>query len=110
MPATQFACPYLGGVVELSAERERHIGEQHPDLLPAHRNLLASRLANPDQVRLSSRHGNARLLSRWYDGLNGGKHIVIVVITEPIQPNRRWIVTAYLARRLAEATVDWMRN
>jgi len=33
---TKFSCPYLGGEVELSDERERHIAEHHPDLLPDH--------------------------------------------------------------------------
>ena len=32
-----FPCPYLGGDVELTDERERHIAERHPDLLPEHR-------------------------------------------------------------------------
>ena len=33
----RFPCPYLGGEVELTEERERHITERHPDLLPEYR-------------------------------------------------------------------------
>ena len=32
-----FPCPYLKGEVELTDERERHIAERHPELLPEHR-------------------------------------------------------------------------
>src|SRR5271168_475412 len=103
---THFACPYLGGAVELSEERERHIAAGHPDLLPAHRALLGTTLAYPDQVRRSSRIRNAKLFSRWYNDLNGGKHVIIVVVIEPGDSGRRWIVTAYIARRLAEAAVE----
>jgi hypothetical protein len=31
---TRFPCPYLGGEVELSDDREQHIAEHHPDLFP----------------------------------------------------------------------------
>ena len=32
-----FTCPYLGNEVQLTEEREKHIAEHHPDLLPEHR-------------------------------------------------------------------------
>ena len=34
---TRYPCPYLGDEVELSDEREQHIAEHHPDLLPNHK-------------------------------------------------------------------------
>ncbi|HXJ95223.1 MAG TPA: hypothetical protein VMT20_20465 [Terriglobia bacterium] len=34
---TRFPCPYLKRDVELTTEREEHIRERHPDLLPKHR-------------------------------------------------------------------------
>ncbi|MBI4202371.1 MAG: hypothetical protein HY532_04550 [Chloroflexi bacterium] len=95
--ATYFPCPYLGAEVELTQEREQHIPEQHPDLLPEYQALLADTLANPDRVRI----GSALLFSRWYNEVQGGKHVVVVVITDPTTPPRYWIVTAYLARRLS---------
>jgi hypothetical protein len=49
----QLPCPYLKGDVELTIERERHIGERHPDLLPDHYDLMAATLAAPDLVRRS---------------------------------------------------------
>ena len=107
---THFPCPYLRGEVELTDERERHIAETHPDLLPEHRERIADTLADPDQVRRTARFASARLFARWYDDLRGGKHVVVVVVTEAAPVGRHWIVTAYLARKLAEGEVEWKRS
>jgi len=40
-----FPCAYLDGDVELTEEREGHIAERHPELLPEHRNLIEETLA-----------------------------------------------------------------
>jgi len=48
-------CPYLQTDVELSAEREGHIRERHPDLLPLFRDRLIQTLYDPDEVRSSAR-------------------------------------------------------
>ncbi|MEK6709054.1 MAG: hypothetical protein AABZ64_00595, partial [Nitrospinota bacterium] len=80
---SRFPCPYLEGEVELTAERERHIAQRHPDLLPEHGRRIAETLADPDQVRRSVRFGSAKLFSRWYTDLRGGKHVVAVVVSEP---------------------------
>ena len=106
---TRSPCPYLGGEVELTDERERHIAERHPDLLPAHRDRLAETLADPDDVRRSRRFGDARLFSRWFDSVRGGKHVVVVVVSESGRL-RHWVITAYIARRLAEGEVEWVRT
>ena len=106
----RLACPYLKGEVELSKERERHIAERHPDLLPEHRERIAETLADPDQVRRSVRFGSAKLFSRWYTDLRRGKHVVVVVVSEPDPSERHWIITAYIARKLAEGEVEWTRG
>ncbi len=107
---TRFRCPYLGGEVELTEERERHIAERHPDLLPEHRGRIEETLANPDQVRRSVRFGSARLISRWYTDLREGKHVVVVVVSEADPSARHWVITAYMARKLAEGEVEWRRS
>ena len=76
-----FACPYLQAEVELSDERERHIAGRHPDLLPDHRACLAETLIDPDQIRRSKRFGSARLFSKWYAQIRGGKPVVMVVVS-----------------------------
>ena len=105
-----FPCPYLKGEVELSEERERHIAERHPDLLPEYRRQVIETLAAPDQVRRSTRFGNARLFSRWYMDVKKGKHVVTVVVSESDAMSRHWIITAYLTNKLAEGDVEWKRS
>lgn len=107
---TRYPCPYLNGEVDLTEERERHIAERHPDLLPEHRDRIANTLAKPDQVRRSIRFGNAKLFSRWYTDLRQGKHVVVVVVSQLEPGQRNWIITAYIARRLAEGEVEWKRS
>ncbi len=107
---SRYPCPYLKGEVELTPERERHIAVRHPDLLPEHRDRVKETLGDPDQVRRSTRFGNARLFSRWYTDVQRGKHVVVVVVSEPDATNRHWIITAYLTRRLAEGEPEWKRH
>ena len=107
---TRLPCPHLDGEVELAEERERHIAERHPDLLPSHRDLIGTTLSDPDQVRRSARFGSARLFSRWYTDARGGRHVVVVVVSAPAPRGRHWVITAYMARRLVEGAVEWQRN
>ena len=66
---------------------------------PNFHSLLSEVLGQPERIRVSARFGNARLFSRFYPNLFGGKHIAVVVVTEPTS-ERHWIITAYLTRRL----------
>ena len=103
-------CPYLNGKVELTGERERHIAEHHPDLLPEHRGKIDDTLAAPDQVRRSLRNRNARLFARWFSDLKGGKHMVVVVVSDPDGDGRNWIITAYLTGALTGGEIEWKRS
>ncbi len=105
---SQFPCPYLKSDVDLTEERERHITERHPDLLPEHRKRIAEALADPDQVRRSVRFGSAKLFSRWYTELRQGKYVVVVSELEPSE--RHWIITAYIARTLVQGETEWERD
>lgn len=105
----RFACPYLQGEVELTGERERHIRERHPDLLPKYHDRIARTLAEPDAVRRSARVSNARLFSRWFHDIMGGKHVVVVVVSE-VSKGYHWVITAYLVRKLGQGDVEWKRN
>jgi hypothetical protein len=107
---TKFPCPYLGGEVDLSEERERHIAEHHPDLLPDHKDRIGDTLADPDHVRRSKRFGNARLFAKWYDDLLRGKYVVVVVVSEAQPRAQNWIVTAYVTSKIAEGDEEWKRN
>jgi len=107
---SQLPCPYLGGHVELTDERERHIAERHPDLLPEYRGQVAETVAAPDEIRRSMRFGNARLFSRWYTDVKKGKYVVVVVVSELAAPTRHWVITAYMTRERVEGEVEWKRS
>ncbi|MGH8545093.1 MAG: hypothetical protein ACREX3_15990 [Gammaproteobacteria bacterium] len=96
--------------MELTDEREKHIAEPHPDLLPAHGPKIADTLAKPDKVRRSTRIANTWLFSHWFDALRGGKHIVVVVVSQYNSPRRHWTITAYVARRLTDLGVQMMAD
>lgn len=100
-------CPFLHAEVELSAEREAHILERHPELGPGHLARIAETLVAPHTVRRSVRFATARLFTRWYDDARAGKHVVAVVVSDAGPTERHWIVTAYIARKLVEGDVEW---
>ena len=103
---TFFSCPYLGGLVELNDERERHIESEHDELLPRHREYIAPTLDNPDRVQISPTDPQARIFSRWYPEL--AKYVIVVVIIHP--GPRNWIINAYIAQRPARGETEWQRN
>ena len=106
----RFPCPYLQAEVELTEERERHIAEHHPDLLPAHRQCIIDTVGDPDQVRRSPRMASARMFTRQWDEVKGGKHVVVVIVGEAGPEGRYWIITAYIAREPAAGEVEWTKR
>jgi len=106
----QFPGPYLNGEVDLTDEREQHITATHPDLLPQYLPQLIATLADPDQVRRSTRMSHALLIARHFKTIKGGKYIVVVVVTEQSPTNRNWIITAYLARKLTGGILEWQKT
>src|ERR1019366_1066593 len=106
----KFSCPYLKAEVELTAEREQHIAENHPDLLPEHRSGISDALADPDEIRRSRQSLNALLFSRQFEGALDGKYIVVVVMTDDLPDRRNWIATAYIARKLVAEEIEWKRD
>jgi hypothetical protein len=58
-------CPYLAGEVEWTEERERHIGERHPELLPVHRARIEQTVADPDEIRSDADYPETLFFTRW---------------------------------------------
>lgn len=106
-----FPCPYVDGDIELTDEREFHITLRHLDLLPMYRQCIPDTLMLPNEIRRSSRMRNARLFSRWFEWLRGGKYVVVVVISDLVPIERHWIITAYMTKKLARGgNVEWKRT
>jgi len=105
-----FPCPYLDSDVELTDEREHPITLRHPDLLQMYRQCIPDTLMLPDEVLRSSRVRNARLFSRWFEWLRGGKYVVVIVVSNLVPAERHWIVTAYMTNRLTGGDLEWKRT
>ena len=105
-----FACPYLGGPVELTRERERHVRNRHPELLPGCFDQFVLTVADPDEVRLDELRDTTRSFSRWFPELKGGKFITVAVVSDRSPAERHWIRTAYVTRRLVRRKVEWKRD
>lgn len=101
-----FPCPYLDGLVELNEERERHIRENHSELLPDLYQYIATTLAEPEHIQCSQTHENTRLFTRWDEPR--AKHVIVVVVSDA--DPRDWIVTAYIAEKPANGATEWRRN
>ncbi len=102
-------CPYLGVDVELTDEREAHIQRSHGDLLPRHRALLVQAVTDPEIVLRSRRSPDALILCRRFPNLSGGKFIAAVVAVDAVS-QRRWLVTAYISRKLVSGELEWQKS
>ncbi len=96
-----FPTPHLLGNALLDEEREKHILIRHPELSRDHLELIGDVLLRPDNVRSSSRDHTALLFSRYFPDFMGGKHIVVVVVSNSLTAAHR-IITAYVTRRIIE--------
>lgn len=106
----RFPCPYFGSEVELTDERRRHVARRHPEVLPSHLDWIADTLRDPDIVVIDRKSDRAKLLVRWYDRPHGGNHVVVIVVTDRGFPDRHWIVSARVSRRLPRGVVAWQRS
>ncbi len=101
-----FQCPYLGGAVELSDDRIRHITNRHADLLPDLLEYVAGTLASPDLILRRRPTDNDIQFYRWYYG-NWNKYIAVVVVNDP---GRNWIITAFPSDRAPRGELLWQRS
>ena len=100
-----FHCPYLGGIVELTDERERHIRAEHPELPLDASIYIAGALACPDLIMRKFRDDGTVHFYRWYYDLNKYMVAVVVVNSDP----RVWIVTAHFSNRVRRGETLWQR-
>jgi len=107
--ARWFDCPYLGGTVELTDEREAHIRLKHEATLDDGGRRVEGALAEPFQVRRSRTDDSARLFIRWYDDLQDGKFVIAVVIDDRSRGGRPGLATAYVTDQPRRGVLEWER-
>lgn len=85
--------------VELTSARRRHIIETHP-VMEAYLSKLREVLAKPEDVRRSSRADDVLLFYRFFDNIENGKYIAVVV---NVLENS--VKTSYLTHRIKEGRI-----
>ena len=82
------------GTVELTPERKSHIIQHHPIMEDYLKNAKEV-LEKPKEIRYSSRSDNTLLFYRYFDKIEEGKYIVVVV-----NRTEKTVTTAYLSHRI----------
>ena len=84
-----------GHEVELTDERRAHILLYHPDMAPF-LDRLAGVLRAPDVLRQSTEDPTVLVHYKYFADVLGGKYVAVVVKIG----DRRFVLTAYLTRRI----------
>ena len=97
--------PRLELPIVLTAERARHIAEQHPDLWYARPERIEQVLQDPDWIQTDARdaRGNKRMFIRKYTHLS----TVVVVVLET---EYAWIIHASRISRQLKGEILWQRE
>ena len=88
----------IGKTVKLTPSRQEHIITTHP-IMEFYLGKFKEVLSKPNDIRYSSRTDDVLLFYRFFDSIENGKYIVVVVnIAEEA------IKTAYLTHRIKAGT------
>jgi len=82
------------GTVELTPERKLHITLHHP-IMEGYLKHTKDVLEKPKEIRYSSRSNDTLLFYRYFDKIEGGKYVVVV-----INKLEKTVITAYLSHRI----------
>ncbi|MCS6936929.1 MAG: hypothetical protein NZ610_05735 [Candidatus Bipolaricaulota bacterium] len=96
----------LGRVVELTEERWEHIRFEHP-IMQDQLAKIRETLRSPDVIKRSNYDPEVVLFYKFYEMLEGGKHVTVVV---KWSPKRSFVLTAYLTDRVKKGATIWPRN
>lgn len=83
----------IGNVI-LTPERKTHIIQHHP-IMEDYLVNLSDVLEEPDEIRYSSRNDEILLFYRYFDNIEEGKYIVVIV-----NSIEKSVTTAYLSHRI----------
>lgn len=82
------------GKVKLTSSRKTHIIQTHP-IMETYIENLGDVLEQPDDIRYSNYNLNVLLFYRYFDNIENGKFIAVVV-----NKIKKQIITAYLTSRI----------
>ena len=95
---TWFECPYLGGRVEFTGERERHVRRRHREVVGDGLTGVRLTLLDPDAVYRRLWRPTELLFWKAFDEPTPGKQIVVVTVEEEPSferpdSSRHWVAT-----------------
>lgn len=82
------------GKVEITHERKKHIIKRYP-IIEDYLDRLKEVLKTPAEIRFSSRSDEVLLFYSFFDNIEGGKYISVVV-----SKTEKSVLTAYLSQRI----------
>lgn len=91
--------------IQLSAERWKHIVQQHPEMKP-HIEQVRTALSDPDYVKRSSSDDDVLLYYRFVSEIFGGKYVLVAVKRN----ERDFVVTAYITDKIKKGEEIWRRR
>lgn len=98
---------YLGRKVRLTAERQRHILKQHPEMAEWV-DKIGTVLTHPERVIRSRSDPEAELFYVWQTRTRvGPKYLCVVVV---VKESDAFVLTVYLTDSIKKGTVLWPRN
>ena len=83
------------GDIELTAERQSHILNAHPEL-KSHLNKIYIALSKPDEIRRSRFDKNVLLFYKFFAKVKNGKYINVTIKTG----DRNFILTSYITDKI----------
>ncbi len=84
----------ITGKIKLTAKRKTHIIKNHP-IMETYLTKLKEVLEKPNDIRYSNYNLNMLLFYCYFDNIEGGKYIAVVV-----NKIEKQVVTAYLTHRI----------
>lgn len=101
----KYFCSFLNSDVDLTEERETHIHEYHPDMVPF-MDRIQEVLLNCDLIYESNRDSNVILFYRFFNDIFDGKFIVVAVKRDI----RNFILTTYLTDVIKAGVMLWKKE
>ena len=91
-------------IIKLTDKQWKHITTEHPEIEP-YKNKLADVLGKPDLVKRSKRDKDTFLYYRYYEGIYGGKYLLVVARIKD-----KLLLTCYITDRIKEGDLIWKKD
>ena len=92
----------FGKQVRLTKERWNHIIDRHPEIKP-HLSKIKIAIQEPEIIIENPYNKNEKYYHKYFKGL---KNFLIVIL----ETNKKFIITAFIARKRKKGKISWGKN